>query len=73
MSRAPVDGIEAEFCTNSRCWMFKRGFVLPASCPEKGFQGNTFCKDDCTYLEVRKMPAKIRRQFKALQAYGGSR
>jgi len=69
VSRVPIDGVEAEFCTNSRCWMFKRLFELPPSCPNKDFQGNKWCDDNCAYLEVRKMPANILRQFNALKGY----
>ena len=66
--RGDVHHGEEEFCTNSRCWMFKRAFVPPRACP---YAEEKSCVENCLYLEVRKMPKNIREQFDRM--YGGKR
>ena len=64
--KLPEKGVEEEFCTNSRRWMFKRFFQIIRDCPGNPFGTETSCPENCTYLEIRKMPARIRRQYELL-------
>lgn len=62
MARMPEEG-EEEFCSHMRRWMFKRGFSIPKDCPGNLFGSDTWCPETCGYLEVRKMPPGIKRQY----------
>lgn len=58
--RMPEEG-EEEFCTNMRRWMFKRAFSIPKDCPGNLFGSETSCPENCGYLEIRKMPLRVKR------------
>ena len=64
--RTPEHGVEEEFCLNSRRWMFKRGFQIFRDCPGNPFGSESSCPEHCSYLEIRKMPAKVREVFEML-------
>ena len=62
MARAPVAG-EEEVCTLMRRWMFKRAFSIPKNCPGNLFGSDSSCPERCGYLEVRKMPPRVLRDY----------
>jgi len=64
--RSPEHGVEEEFCLNSRRWMFKRAYQIIHDCPGNPFGSETGCPESCSYLEIRKMPPRVRREFELL-------
>lgn len=56
----------AGFCRNSRKWV--DFFIsLPDSCPQKGFQGNSYCQDEaCGYYEERPVSEWYREKVKLI-------
>jgi len=56
----------AGFCWHSRRWLVYA--QDPASCPEIGFQGNTFCiGPNCGYYQERKLTPYIKRRLQRLR------
>ncbi len=64
--KSPEHGVEEEFCQHARRWMFKRGFQIFRDCPGNPFGSESSCPENCSYLEIRKMPAAVKRLFDRL-------
>ena len=57
------------FCLNSRRYVDFM-WLLPKSCPSKGWQGNTFCEgENCSYYEERAPSMHYKRKMKLMREF----
>ncbi len=63
------------FCLNSRRFLYEfDAYGLPNTCPQKGYQGNTWCiAEDCGYYQEREMSRSARERFEAFKGFGAER